>query len=104
MAKSRAILPAATVALLCACSSTQDDWNKASATNTVAAYQQFFNQHPTGAHSSDAADRIRVLEDDSAWAQAKLAHSSAGYRAYLEKQPGCAQLEKSHPSCEVVKS
>ena len=31
-----------------ACSSTQDDWNKANAANTVAAYQQFLGNHPTG--------------------------------------------------------
>ncbi len=74
-------------AALFACSNAQQDWNKASTANTVAAYQEYLSKHPSGEHSSDASDRIHSLQDDEAWQQAKQTNSADAYRDYLQKQP-----------------
>ncbi len=86
MNRSRVTLMLLVAATLCACSSAQQDWNKATATNTVAAYQDYLSKHPTGEHSSDASDRIRSLQDEEAWSQAKQANSVDAYKDYLQKQ------------------
>ena len=74
-------------AAVCACSSAQQDWNKANAANTVAAYQQYLSKHPTGDHSVQASDRIHALQDEEAWTQAKQANTAEAYRDYFQKQP-----------------
>jgi outer membrane protein assembly factor BamD (BamD/ComL family) len=61
----------------------------------VAAYQQFLSNHPTGQHSVDAADRIRALQDEQAWAQAKQANTAEGYRDYLQKQPAGTHVKEA---------
>ncbi|HUI58997.1 MAG TPA: SPOR domain-containing protein [Steroidobacteraceae bacterium] len=81
------ILALATLALLCACSSAQQDWNKASSANTVAAYKDYLARHPSGQNSVEATNRIHALEDDAAWSQAQQANSVEGYRDYLQKEP-----------------
>jgi outer membrane protein assembly factor BamD (BamD/ComL family) len=90
---ARIILLLAGSALLWACSSAQDDWNRAATANTVAAYQQFLTKHPTGDHSSDATERIHKLQDDDAWSQAKQTNSADAYREYLQKQPAGSHLK-----------
>jgi SPOR domain len=74
-------------ATLWACSSAQEDWNKANTANTVAAYQEYLKKHPTGDHSTEASDRIHSLQDDDAWSQAKQANTQDAYQDYLQKQP-----------------
>jgi outer membrane protein assembly factor BamD (BamD/ComL family) len=85
----------ATSITLCGCSSAETDWNKASTANTVAAYQQFLSDHPTGQHSVDAADRIHALQDDQAWTQAKQANSAESYRDYLQQHPAGTHLKEA---------
>lgn len=77
----------AAAATLWACSSAQEDWNRANTANTVAAYQEYLSKHPTGEHSADASGRIHSLQDDEAWSQAKQTNSVDGYHDYLQKQP-----------------
>ena len=87
MKKSWSIAVLATVAVLMGCSSAKEDWNKASSANTVAAYQDYLNKHPSGEHSADAQDRIHTLQDDAAWSQAKQTNTVDAYKDYLQKQP-----------------
>jgi outer membrane protein assembly factor BamD (BamD/ComL family) len=87
MKRLRGTLIMLTAATLWACSSAKEDWNKASATNTVAAYQEYLSKHPTGEHSGDVSDRIHSLRDDAAWSEAKQANTLDAYRDYLQKQP-----------------
>jgi len=72
---------------LVACSSTEADWQKATAANTVPAYQQFLQNHPTGNHADEARSRIRALEDDQAWMEAKNANTTESFQQYLQKEP-----------------
>jgi hypothetical protein len=82
-------------AALFACSSAQQDWNKASTANTVGAYQEYLGKHPSSEHSTEASDRIHSLHDDSAWQQAKQANSADAYQDYLQKQPNGAHLKEA---------
>lgn len=73
--------------VLVACGSAQDDWNKASAQNTVAAYQDFLTQHPSTDFTVQAQSRIHVLQDDQAWTQAQNTNTAEAFRQYLNNQP-----------------
>jgi len=73
--------------LLVACSSTESDWNKASSAGTLAAYQQFLLQHPSGAHAQEARERIQSLQDDQAWTLAQNANTEQSLQQYLQQQP-----------------
>lgn len=73
--------------LLVGCSSTQSDWNRASASNTVAAYQHFLEEHPNTTQAVVARNRIRAVEDQAAWAQAQQANTVQAFQNYLQEQP-----------------
>ncbi len=74
-------------AALVACSSTESDWNKAQTANTASAYQDFLKQHPDGAHSAEARDRLQKIADDQAWSDAQQQNTLAAYQQYLQKEP-----------------
>lgn len=74
-------------AVLVACGSTESDWNKAQAANTTPAYQDFLKQHPDGAHSQEARDRLQKIEDDQAWSDALQKSNLETYNEYLQKEP-----------------
>ncbi len=81
--------------LLLACSSTESDWQKATAVNTPASYQQFLQQHPTGPHADEAKSRMQQLGDAQAWMAAQDANSAAGYQQYLQKEPNGAHVQEA---------
>lgn len=83
-------------AALIACGSVQDDWNKASAQNTLAGYQDFLKEHPDTDLAAQAQSRIHTLQDDQAWAQAKNANTAEAYRQYLSGQPNGMHVAESH--------
>jgi outer membrane protein assembly factor BamD (BamD/ComL family) len=93
MNRPRVTLLLLTAATLWACSSAQEDWNKATAANTVAAYQQYLSKHPSSDHSSEASDRIHTLQDDEAWSQAKQTNTLAAYQGYVQNQPTGAHVK-----------
>jgi outer membrane protein assembly factor BamD (BamD/ComL family) len=95
MNRSLLVFVLATSATLWGCSSAESDWNRANAANTVAAYQQFLSNHPTGPHSPEATDRIHALQDEQAWAQAKQTNSLEAYRDYVQQQPAGAHLKEA---------
>lgn len=73
--------------LLTACGSVQMDWNQARATNTVAAYEAFIDQHPNTPESVAAHQQIVTLNDEQAWAQALQASSPESLESYLQQRP-----------------
>lgn len=75
-------------ATLAACNTAKSDWNKATAANTVAAYQMFLQQHPGDKHADNASGRILALKDDHAWSQAQAANTIDAYQAYLTAESG----------------
>lgn len=82
------LLPLALCGVLAmtACSSANKDWAKASADNTIAAYQSFLEKHASDEHAQEARTRIAALQDDSAWKVAQGGNSLDSYRQYLHRQ------------------
>jgi hypothetical protein len=78
-----------------ACNSAQDDWQKASASNTVAGYQEFLQQHPNTMQAAEARNRIEAQEDERAWARAQQANTVAAFESYIQEQPRGMHLEEA---------
>ena len=76
------------VAALAACNTANSDWNQATASNTVAAYQLFLQRHPGNRHADNARGRMLALNDDHAWSRAQAANTIDAYQAYLTAQSG----------------
>jgi len=88
--------------LLVACSSAENDWSKASAANTVAAYETYLRQHPDGNHRAEADERITRLNDSEAWNQATQANSAQSYRDYLRKHPDGEHAQQARDSMDSI--
>jgi hypothetical protein len=73
---------------LSACNSADSDWNKATAANTLAAYQAFVQQHGSDQRADNARGRILALQDEQAWAVARAANTVESYNAYLQTESG----------------
>ena len=64
MKKSFLVLCVITAGVLAACSNPNGDWQTATQQNTVAAYQQFIQQHPNDARVQQARNiRARLLSE-----------------------------------------
>ncbi|HEX5206999.1 MAG TPA: SPOR domain-containing protein [Steroidobacteraceae bacterium] len=87
MKKSFLVLCVISAGALVACSSPNADWQKANQQNSVAAYQQFIQQHPNDARVEQARNRINALKDEQAWATAQSANTLDGYQQYLQQEP-----------------
>jgi hypothetical protein len=85
--KSLVVLCAIMASALVACSSPNADWQKANQQNTMAAYQQFIQQHPNDARVAQARNRINALKDEQAWTAAQNANTLDGYQQYLQQEP-----------------
>jgi outer membrane murein-binding lipoprotein Lpp len=83
------------VALLAGCSSTQSDWQQASASDTVAAYQAFLDKHPNTTQSVVARNRIHVLRDEQAWARAQQVNTLQAFQNYIDEQPSGIHLAEA---------
>ncbi len=81
------IAAASILALLTACSRTQQDWRVAQQAGTAPAYQVFVAHHPGSELAAVARQRIAQLTEQAAWRQAKQANTAAAYQAYLAKYP-----------------
>jgi outer membrane protein assembly factor BamD (BamD/ComL family) len=93
--KRSALSCALLAALLAACGSVQKDWDRANATGTVAAYQEFMQHHPSDAHAQEARSRIGALEDAQAWGAAQMADTAEAYQQYLQSQPSGAHVQEA---------
>ena len=87
MKKSFLVLCIITAGTLAACSNPNADWQKANQQNTVAAYQQFIQQHPSDARVQQARNRIDALKDEQAWTTAQNANTLDAYQQYLQSEP-----------------
>jgi outer membrane protein assembly factor BamD (BamD/ComL family) len=94
----------AAAALIVACSSAESDWNQASQTNTVAAYQDFLNKHPDDQHAAQAKQQIATLQDNEAWATAQQANSAQGYQQYLSAMPSGAHAQEAHDKLTALQA
>jgi hypothetical protein len=90
--KKLGVVGLALALLLIACSSTEADWQKATAANTVSAFQDFLKEHPNGQHADRARSRIRDLQDNQAWMAAINTNTEDGFKQYVEAQPHGAHV------------
>jgi hypothetical protein len=81
---------------LTGCSSASSDWNQASNTNTVAAYQAFLVSHPSDEHATEAKAMILQLQDDNRWGEAQHTGTAAAYQLYLEQSPQGSHASAAH--------
>jgi hypothetical protein len=81
--------------LLLACSSSEADWQQATATNTIGAYQDFLKQHPNGDHANEARSRIHSIEDDQAWMAAINSNTQQSFEQYLRNQPNGTHAQEA---------
>ena len=81
------IAAASLLALLTACSRTQQDWRVAQQAGTPQAYQVFVARHPDSELAGVARQRIAQLSEQAAWQQATRANTAAAYQDYLAKYP-----------------
>lgn len=64
------------------------DWDSATKTNTIAAYQTYLNTWPSGDYSNAARKNITQLEaDNKGWQSARGSHTKAAYQTYLKNFP-----------------
>jgi hypothetical protein len=90
------LLPSLFLAVaLSACDTAAGDWRKATAANTVAAYQAFLQQHGSDEHADNARGRILALQDDQAWTAARAANTAEAYDAYLKTEGGGVHAEEA---------
>jgi len=90
------------VALVAACSSAENDWNKATAANTVAAYETYLQKHPDGNHRAEADARITKLNESDAWNQATQANTVQSYQDYLQKKPDGEHAQQARDAIESI--
>lgn len=74
--------------VLTACNTAQSDWNKATAADTLAAYQTFLQAHGSDKHADNVRGRILALKDEQAWTAARAANTADGYDGYLKAESG----------------
>ncbi len=71
-----------------ACNRADSDWKKATAANTLAAYQTFVQEHGNDQHADNARGRILALQDEQAWAVALKTNTVGGFQEYLKAESG----------------
>jgi hypothetical protein len=77
-------------------------WADAEKTGTVAAYTAYLQNFGSGAHVSEASQRIVALNetarnaaDEKAWADAEKAGTAAAYTAYIQNFGGGAHVAEA---------
>jgi hypothetical protein len=68
---------------LAGCSGEGTDWKSATAADTSEAYQQYLQQHPTGANAEQARAHLKQLQEDRDWQSASTADNRAAYEQFL---------------------
>src|SRR5258705_12970304 len=85
-------------------------WADAEKTGTVAAYTAYLQNFGSGAHVSEASQRIVALNeqarkdaDEKAWADAEKAGTAAAYAAYIQNFGGGAHAAQARPRVPQLK-
>lgn len=87
----------------------QADWDRAARENTIASYETYLTQHPTGLNADTARARIQSIRiaaaDEAAWSAASAANTADAYQQYLNSFPqgahvaaAIAAIERLRPS------
>ncbi len=72
---------------LCACSRQETGWRDAAGADSIAAYEQYLNDFPAGAHAGEARTKLLELRDQEAWAKASRPRTPEAWQRYLGDWP-----------------
>ncbi len=72
---------------LCACSRQETGWRDAAGADTIAAYEQYLNEFPAGAHAGEARTKLLELRDQETWAKASRLRTPEAWQRYLGEWP-----------------
>ena len=69
--------------------SEQTDWQIATQTNTVAAFETFIEMHPRGQHFAQAVENIRILrqQETEAWEAVRESNNIAVLQEFVNQFP-----------------
>ncbi|MBS0375856.1 MAG: SPOR domain-containing protein [Proteobacteria bacterium] len=71
------------------------DFEAASRANTPAAFEEYLQAHPDGAHVREARERLNQLSDDRDWDRAHAAATAESYQKYLRSYPQGAHTHEA---------
>jgi len=83
------------IALLAGCDTREKDWEAARQADSIAAYEEFLEQHPDGEYTDTARERIAGLRQQEAWDSARDADSVEAYQAFLDEHPDSEQAAQA---------
>jgi hypothetical protein len=69
------------------CSRQESAWQDAARRNTPAAYQEYLDRYPRGAHAADARAGIVTAQEAAAWARAERLETPEAWQRYLADWP-----------------
>ena len=95
------IAPLALLAVLCACSSEQQDWRSAESADTSEAWGRFIEQHPDSELAAQARARIAQLAEQRDWQHASAVATAQGYREFLARHPSGRHAEEARIGIEA---
>ncbi|MGH8130594.1 MAG: SPOR domain-containing protein [Steroidobacteraceae bacterium] len=70
-----------------ACSRQEAGWQDALRENSIAAYQQYLENFPAGAHAADARAKVLELREHEAWMRANRLQTPEAWQRYLGDWP-----------------
>ena len=74
-------------ALLSGCDTREQDWEAATQADSIAAYEEFLDQHPDGQYTASARERIAEIREKNAWDSARDTGTVDAYQAFVEEYP-----------------
>lgn len=81
------IVASLVLGFLAGCDRSERDWERASTTNTVAAYEEYLHRHPESKFSNEAMSRLEELSRPADWRKAQAANTIPAYEEFLRKHP-----------------
>lgn len=69
------------------CSRQETAWQQAEREATVAAYQEYLDRFPAGAHAAEARAGLLELHEAAAWSRAERLHTPESWQRYLAEWP-----------------
>ena len=73
--------------LLSGCDTREQDWEAATQADSIAAYEEFLDQHPDGQYTASARERIAEIREKNAWDSARDTGTVDAYQAFVEEYP-----------------
>src|SRR4029079_18512663 len=70
------------VVAVAGCSRQESAWQEAARRNTPAAYQQYLDRYPAGAHAADARTGIVAAREAAAWTRAERLGTPEAWQRY----------------------